>query len=250
MGVEHLIEQFADSADRCVSLAELAVLAGDGAREIGFDYFAMTFCDNLRQSAPRFEHLDNYPAAYAELFVARRLYQLDPILHAAQRRIGGFPWDIAGEIVPVARSQSDFRERAAREGLRDGYTVPANVPGEPCGAVSFATRQAMELTPVKRSCADCLGRIAFEASRRLRGLSCLSAPVPHLNAREVQCLRRLRMGEIDKEIARALGISPETVRQYIKMSRTSYHARTRAQLIALALRDAQILFEETIPPIG
>jgi DNA-binding CsgD family transcriptional regulator len=240
MYLPHLVEQFADHVDRCASLAELAAITEDAAREIGFEFFALTLCDNLRQTAPRFEHLDNYPAAYAEVFVAQRLYRVDPILNAAQRRIGGFAWQRVGEILGFRAGHSGLLERAAREGLRDGYTIPANVPGEPCGAVSFATAKEMTLTAEVRCSADCIGRLAFEASRRLRGLGCAAMATPHLNRREVQCLRHLRDGESDKVIARALDISPETVRQYVKMARKGYRARTRTQLIALALRDGQI----------
>jgi LuxR family quorum-sensing system transcriptional regulator CciR len=238
-----LLEEFAKRTDACTTLGELVPLLGDACREIGFDYFALTFCDNLRQTAPRFAHLDNYPPVYAEVFVGQRLWCFDPILHAAQRRIGGFEWKNVGDILALRSGQAELLARAAGEGLRDGYTIPANVPGEPCGAVSFAASREHRLTDERRMSADWIARTAFEASRRLRGLSAGPSRVPHLNNREVQCLRRLACGESDKEVARALGISPETVRQYVKMARSSYAARTRAELVALALRDGQIAFE-------
>ncbi len=248
MGVVDLLEEFERRAVLCGSHEELRPLVGDAGREIGFDCFAMTWCDNLRQTDPRFDHLDTYPPAYTEVFVAQGLYRFDPILLHAQRRIGGFGWEHIRDLAPHQRA---LLERAAREGLRTGYTVPANVPGEPCGAVSFASRRRCRLTPETCCYADFIARTAFEASRRLRGLSAAPSLVPHLATREIQCIRRLALGENDKQVARALDISPDTVRQYVKSARQSYRARTRAQLIALALGDSQILFERSaIPPIG
>ena len=232
-------------------MEQLLPILHDASGEIGFNHVALTLCSNLHQTAPWFRHFDTYPAVYADVFVRRRLYRFDPVLHAAQRRISGFAWRRVGDIIPLRDGQTELMRQAAREGLRDGYTVPANVPGEPCGAVSFGARLVRSMTPERRWCADCLGRTAFEASRRLRGLSALPSPVPHLNNREVQCLNRLMLGDSDKEVARALDISPETVRQYVKKARGTYRARTRAHLVALALRDSQIAFGgEAIPPIG
>lgn len=238
-----ILEEFERRVGLCAAMGELVPLLRDAGGEIGFDYVALTLCDNLRQSAPRFVHFDNYPSAYAEVFVGQALYRFDPILQLAQRRVGGFGWKQIGDLQRLKNGQADILDRAAREGLRDGYTVPANVPGEPCGTVSFGARSLFDLTTERRWFVDCIGRIAFEASRRIRGLSAPPSPVPHLNNREVQCLRRLMLGDSDKEVARALGISPETVRQYVKRARTNYRARTRTQLIAMALRDSQILFE-------
>lgn len=248
MGFVDLAEEFVARTASCGSHEELRPLVGDAGREIGFDYFAMTWCDNLRQTDPRFGHLDTYPPAYAEIFVAKGLYRFDPILLHAQRRIGGFGWEHIRDLTPQQRALLD---RAAREGLRTGYTVPANVPGEPCGAVSFASRRSRTLSLENCYYADFIARTAFEASRRLRGLSAAPSLVPHLATREIQCIRRLALGETDKQVARAFDISPDTVRQYVKSARQSYRARTRAQLIALSLRDSQILFEGcAIPPIG
>lgn len=253
-GIVDIAETFERRADQCTAIDQLVPLLSDAGGEIGFDYVALTLCGNLRQTAPWFRHFDNYPAAYADVFVRRRLYRFDPVLHAAQRRIGGFGWRRIGDILPLHNVQTELLRQAAREGLRDGYTVPANVPGEPCGAVSFGARVARRMSSERRWCADTIGRTAFEASRRLRGLAVHPALAPHLNNREVQCLNRLMLGDSDKEVARALAISPETVRQYVKRARATYRARTRTQLIALALRDAQIAFEtgcdESVLPDG
>lgn len=244
MGLVDLVEAFEKRVDACTTLDELVSILSEAGGEIGYNYCALTICDNFKQTEPRFRHYDTYPAAYAELFVAKGLYRFDPVLIAAQRRIGGIPWKRVGDFVPLHSNQAELLRQAAKQGLRDGYTIPANVPGEPCGAVSFGARRSCKLTVERRWCADCIGRIAFEASRRLRGLSVHPSLVPHLSNREVDCMRRLLLGETDKEAARALGISPGTVNDYMTTAFAKYRARTRTQLLALGLRDGQVSFCE------
>jgi LuxR family quorum-sensing system transcriptional regulator CciR len=48
--------------------------------------------------------------------------------------------------------------------------------------------------------------------------------------------------ESDAEIATILGISPETVHQYVKQARANYNAVSRSQLVAPALFSGTISF--------
>jgi len=90
---------------------------------------------------------------------------------------------------------------------------------------------------------------AFDAGRRLRGLPHMG-DLPHLSCRERQCVRLLAAGKTDWEIAIILGLSPETTRRYVKRARKAYDAVSRGQLIASALRDGQISFDDAIAPFG
>ena len=54
----------------------------------------------------------------------------------------------------------------------------------------------------------------------------------------------------DWEIARILGLSLETVRQYVKRARAAYGTVSRTQLAIYGLRDAWVSFDEAIPPDG
>jgi LuxR family quorum-sensing system transcriptional regulator CciR len=56
------------------------------------------------------------------------------------------------------------------------------------------------------------------------------------------------LGKTDWEIALILGIGLETVRTYVKHARALYGVATRTQLAIHALRDAQISFDDAIPP--
>lgn len=69
------------------------------------------------------------------------------------------------------------------------------------------------------------------------------SPVPEdmvLTPREREVLGRVAMGESSAEIAEALVISPETVRQHVQNALHKLDARTRAQAIGIALRTGQL----------
>ncbi|WP_447407689.1 autoinducer binding domain-containing protein, partial [Clostridium perfringens] len=71
----------------------------------------------------------------------------------------------------LSRPQQAIIEAAQRFGMRDGFTVPTNVPGEPEGSISFATRSARRITVEHQLILEAIGRITFEAARRIMGFS-------------------------------------------------------------------------------
>jgi LuxR family quorum-sensing system transcriptional regulator CciR len=133
-------------------------------------------------------------------------------------------------------------------GIGDGFTVPVNIPGEPAGSCSFAVRTGAELPVQRLLCAEQLGAHAFRAARRLHHYTDICR-CPHLSRRERQCVRLLTAGKTDWEIAAILGISVETVHQYVKRARAAYDVVSRAQLVACVLRDAVVSYDEAIPPV-
>jgi PAS domain S-box-containing protein len=67
------------------------------------------------------------------------------------------------------------------------------------------------------------------------------ADVPHepgpLTAREQEVVRRIALGEVSADICAALHIAPDTVRAHVRNAMAKTGARTRAQLIAIALTE-------------
>jgi DNA-binding CsgD family transcriptional regulator len=61
-----------------------------------------------------------------------------------------------------------------------------------------------------------------------------------LTAREREVLGRLALGLTGSEVARELGISPETVRVHVRNAMRRLGARTRVQAIGLALAAGEI----------
>ena len=61
-----------------------------------------------------------------------------------------------------------------------------------------------------------------------------------LTLREQESLRLVAMGMTTAAAAERLGISPETVRTHVRNAMNKLGARTRAQAIAIAMRDGEI----------
>lgn len=244
-----LTDLFEEQASRCTSPKDLLVLLEEVTRELGFQYFALLHHRGVRAGSGRFIRLDNYPGGWEEELLSRHDVAADPVHLASLRTNAGFGWDELGELLPLSRSQRLILERSGHFGLGSGFTVPANVPGEPSGSCSFAVARGRSLPVSHLMSAELIGVHAFRAARRIYGFAAESG-IPRLSRRERQCLRLVAAGKTDWEIATILGIGVETARQYVKRARAAYDVVSRAQLVACGLRDALVSFDEAIPPDG
>jgi PAS domain S-box-containing protein len=61
-----------------------------------------------------------------------------------------------------------------------------------------------------------------------------------LTAREQEIVHRIALGEVTPEICAALHIAPDTVRSHVRNAMAKTGARTRAQLIAIALTEGLV----------
>jgi LuxR family transcriptional regulator, quorum-sensing system regulator CciR len=248
-GRSRLTDLFEEQASCCTSPGDLQLLLEEVTRELGFHYFALLHHRCVQSKSDRLIRLDNYPGAWEQELIARHDVAADPVHLASLRTNAGFGWDELGEYLALSSSQRHILERSRHHGLGPGFTVPANVPGEPSGSCSFVVRRGRPL-PVRRLlCAELIGGHAFRAARRIYGFAEAGA-IPRLSRRERQCLRLVAAGKTDWEIASILGIAPETAKQYVKRARAAYDVVSRAQLVACGLRDALVSFDEAIPPDG
>ena len=246
---QRIIDQFEGQAADCRDDATLAALLDDAANEMGFRFVALLHHASLTFPDRGYVRIHNYPQDWEHELVAKELVGVDPVHHACARTNIGFAWEQLPAITPFGRRQREMLARARRFGIGDGFTVPINVPGEPAGSCTFAIPLGRELPRDRLLSAEQLGIHAFSIARRLHGFP---APLncPALSRRERQCVRLVATGKTDREIAQLLGISPETVHQYVKRARAAYNVPSRAQLVACALRDALVSFGEAIPPFG
>ena len=244
-----LTDLFGEQASQCASPEDLRLLLEEVTRELGFRYFALLHHRCLGARPNQFIRIDNYPDAWREELLERHDVAADPVHLASVRTNAGFGWDELESFLPLSAAQREILERSGHHGLGPGFTVPANVPGEPSGSCSFAVSRGRPLPESRLMCAELIGAHAFRAARRVHGLAAAGGG-PRLSRRELQCVRLVAAGKTDWEIAQILGIGVETARQYVKRARAAYDVVSRAQLVACGLRDALVSFDEAIPPDG
>jgi LuxR family quorum-sensing system transcriptional regulator CciR len=201
--------------------------------ELGFAHFALLDHSSLREPNSGLIRIDDYPEGWVLELMSSAQASDDPVHVASRRSNLGFSWSDLGTLVRLERRHLKILARSRHHGLGGGFTVPANVPGEPNASCSFALKRGMELPVARLACAELIGAHALRAARRFR-----AKPVrPHLSPREVDCLRLVAKGKSDWEISVILGISVETARQYVKSARRAYDVVSRTQLALLGLRD-------------
>lgn len=245
--MRRLSDRFADAAESCRDLGELRALLGDVTLELGFHHYALLDHASLATPDPKLVRIDNYPDDWVREIEHAGLAAYDPVHLASRRANMGFGWCELGNLIRLDRRHKRILARSRHHGLGGGFTVPANVPGEPSASCSFAVRVGKDVPVARLHCAGLVGAHALRTARRLRPRP-PPPPRPHLSRRELQCLRFVALGKSDWEIARILGLSEETARQYVKRARAAYDVASRTQLAVHGLRDAWISFEEAIPP--
>ncbi|HEY1143028.1 MAG TPA: LuxR family transcriptional regulator [Sphingomicrobium sp.] len=245
--MRRLSDRFAEAAESCTDLPQLGILLSDVSFELGFHHFALLDHASLSGGgAAGLIRIDNYPEAWVEELMASGYAADDPVHLASRRSNAGFGWCEMPAMIRLGRRHKNILARGRHFGIAGGFTVPANVPGEPSASCSFAVRVGHELPTARLHCAELVGAHALRAARRLRPLATRGRP--HLSRRELQCLRLVAVGKTDWEIAKILGLSIETAHQYVKRARAAYDAVSRTQLVVYGLRDAWISFEDAIPP--
>ena len=249
MPFSRLIDQFEAKAGDCATDRDLRQLLEEVTGELGFQYFALLHHASLRSPSEAFMRIDNYPVGWAEELQERHLVLDDPVHLAAVRTNIGFTWLELDRLITLAPPHRQILRRSGRYGLGEGFTIPANVPGEPSGSCSFAVRRGLELPVQRLMCAELVGAHAFRAARRIHNYPAAGLH-PHLSRRERQVLHLLAAGKTDWEIGKILGISVETAHQYVKRARSAYDVVSRTQLVVHGLRDAWISFDNAIPPNG
>ncbi|HSX53781.1 MAG TPA: autoinducer binding domain-containing protein [Sphingomonas sp.] len=237
-------QAFLDSLRQAKTADQLGDTLSEIAERMGFAYFALTHhVDPVASSAAI--RLHNYPELWAEWFDANQLGATDPVHRASQGTHVGFAWSELDHMIRLTDCDNAVLDRARREGIGDGVTIPAHVPGEMSGSCSFAVRPDRDLPDDILPIAQLVGAFAFEAARRIGGQRLIVLdPVPALTARQRECVLWMARGKTDWEIAQILGVGHETVVEHLKQARERYDVPKRSLLAVRVLFDGQITFGE------
>ena len=215
------------------------------SNDLGFRYFALTHHVDIRKSSAAIR-LHNYPPGWAEWFDGQRLGGADPVHRASNLTSVGFAWSQLSEMIALTANDREVLDLARKEGIGDGFTVPAHVPGEAHGSCSFAAEIGKAVREEHLPLTQLVGAFGFEAARRIRRLREPSSPVPRLTDRQRECVMWAARGKSDWEISHILGISEETVGEHLRHARERYGVGKRTVLAIHALFDGTIGFLDVV----
>jgi LuxR family quorum-sensing system transcriptional regulator CciR len=246
VGVEFgRIAAFVDDVRAAAAVSDLRFILAKISAELGFSHFALAHHVDLRRASTPAIRIHNYPAELEQYHDDQQLGSRDPVHRACQRTAIGFAWSELPRMVQLTSRDLRVLDAAACRGIGEGFTVPAHVPGELSGSCSFATAKGVRLQPDNLVMAQLVGAFAFQAARQfVRALNPTAPNAFHISNRERDCLLWIARGKTDSEIGTILGISTETVRQYVKHARANYDVVSRSQLVAHALLAGTISFPE------
>ena len=229
------------------SFSELANLMEAVAREMHFRHYALVHHEDLRASRPGRVDLRDYPSAIMQQLLEGARYRRDPVIRGCIFADGAFLWSDLPTIIRLDRNDRARLEDGAIEGLNEGITVPYVRLGDRMGSCTFAGTRRPELAPKFLGAAQMIGIFAFQAARRLLGDVPAPAAVgalPRLHPRPRDCIILAGRGYSNKEIARALALTPRTVDGYLTQARRLFGAHDRAELVVSAVLAGEVGIDE------
>lgn len=223
---------------------DLAAAMTEICAALGFEHYAIAHHVDLAGASPGAIRLHNYPAQWADYYDANALGVSDPVHRASHVTSAGFRWSHMAAMIHLTRSDHRLLELGGMQGIGDGFTVPANVPGETLGSVSFANRAGQPIDEPMLPLAQLAGTFAFEAARRLWSIRKFQheEEAPVVTDRQRDCILWAARGKGDWEISRILGVSEETVARHIKQACARYGVSKRTSLVIRALFDGTVTF--------
>ena len=214
-------------------------------QDLGYRYFALTHHADVGRASAAIR-IHNYPPEWARWFDKQELGRTDPVHRASHMTSVGFPWSRLETLIALSARDRAILDAAREQGIGDGFTVPANVPGEAHGSVSFAAGPGESLDAEAFPLMQLVGAFAFETARRIRHLREPPPLLPRLTDRQRECVMWAARGKSDWEISRILGLSHETVIQHLKEARERYGVPKRTLLAVHALFDGTIAFFDVL----
>lgn len=239
-----LTDAFIRAVRTAATRNELTTLMEAVAREMGCRHFALIHHDDLRVARPDRVDLKDYPAAITERLIGQHRYRRDPIIRGCIFADSAFLWSDLQRIIRLDKQDRASFEYGMREGLNEGITVPYVSLGSQMGSCTFAGMKRPNAASRYLGPAQMIGVFAFQAARRLLGGISLPGPLPRLHPRPRDCVVLAGRGCSNKEIARALSLTPRTVDGYLTEARQLFGAHDRTELVVSAILAGEIGLEE------
>ena len=242
--IQHMIQLI----NRAPSPSHLEVVMEEITAALGFQYYAIAYHAGVSASAAHASRLHNYPASWVGMYDEHAIAGRDPVRRACRVTNVGFPWQKITSLIDMTDADHRTLKLGRDYGIGDGFTVPANVPGELSGSCTFVGGTGRRPTPEDYfPTAQLVGAFAFNCARKFWLVSQAKKRAPaRLTDRQRECVIWVARGKSDWEISRILGVSEETVTRHVKAARDRYEVQKRTLLAVRALADGTISFDDVV----
>ena len=180
--------------------------------------------------------VSNWPSEWDAFYRGRRAFIFDPVAAEGLRSDAFFWRDLPDAPTAAGRKlMADARD----VGMVDGFTAVFRPPGASPLAANLSG-EVLAWSELDRGVVMLLSNSMMSRMLQLRDIQ-VSPVVETLSPREKDVLRHAALGNSDKKIALALGLTHETIRFYWKTIRRKLGAADRANAVAIGLWTGQML---------
>ena len=235
-----------DRASRALTLVSELTTAATVARAVdvfqeaiepfGVNLYKTLVAGNQARMGGKPTIVSNMPEEWEAFYHGSRAFTFDPVAAEALKSDGFFWRDLPEAATPEGRKlMADARDM----GMVDGFTVVCRNAGSSALAASL-TGECLDWSELDRGVVVLLSSSLMSRMLYLRDIQ-ISPVVESLSQREKDILRYATLGNSDKKIAQALGLTHETIRFYWKTIRRKLGAMDRANAVAIGLWSGQML---------
>lgn len=231
------LAQALDFIERVQSMDDSAQVIAEFERIIdrfGCSMFSAGLVENpTRISTPIL--ISTWPEEWQEHWVEKKLWHVDPIVHANLVRTEPFEWKDIFQISSREGRQVFYEARAF--GLADGFTVPSHHLSGPINTVTVVGEK-LDWSPKERAMMHLLSLYFVGTLKRLmsEGRNPDEDPSPKFTPREIQVINYIASGKTSSEVSDILSISENTVNFHMKRILTKLDCHTRTQAVVEAYR--------------
>jgi LuxR family quorum-sensing system transcriptional regulator CciR len=236
-------QTLADMISASACLAGLDEALSVAANQMDFQFYALARHPRRHRRDGAVLRIHNYPREWEESYDRRRLGICDPVHRASHRVTHGFRWQEARNYVPMGERDEEMLDEARRHGIADGYTVPANIPGEAAGSVTFATSMGRPFPMPMLLYAQALGGMAYHQARVIAG-AIIMPDKREITDRQVEVIKWVGRDKTDGEIAQILDVSRSTVTKHIRDSCARFNTYKRTSLALRAIWSGYLCFTD------
>jgi LuxR family transcriptional regulator, quorum-sensing system regulator CciR len=243
------VNEFISQSRTCRVADDLRAVMEPVTREMGFEAYA------LYQHVKRFDWqksnllaISNFSRDWLDEFFRNKMSAQDPVHLASYRTSVGFRFDEIPRLVRITDRQKSVLEAGRREGITDGFCVPAHIPGETNGTCTFVVHGGKPLPADNLPMAQLVGAFAYEAARQIQlsGAPLVGPPPERLTTRQIECIVLIARGKTDWEISQILGLHEQTVTEHLNEARRRCGVARRTELVVRALYAGDLTFKDIL----